>query len=183
MAGLLRDLHSNHSPEELVEQLRPQELTRLAFCVSHIGRHDMAEAASTRAIELDPAFEDGYWLRGTARFKQGRPVEALADVEAFLDINERAMATLRLRRSTTHPNNNIAINQTETALAERVRTRTAVLELAVSAAAYAKDLRLAAKYLHLLQALHPARADVAPRLEAIEAALRQDHMAGPAGST
>jgi tetratricopeptide (TPR) repeat protein len=182
MAGLLRDVHANRSPEELVAPLRPQELTRMAFCISHVGRHDMAEAASTRAIELDPAFEDGYWLRGTARFKQGRPVEALADVEIFLEINERAMAGLRLQRSTIHPNNNIAINQTETALAERVRTRTAVLELAVSAAAYAKDLRLAAKYLHLLQALHPTRADVAPRLEAIEAALRQAGTAGPDGS-
>ena len=182
MAGLLRDLHASHPPEELVAQLRPQELTRLAFCVSHVGRHDMAEAASARAIALDPEFEDGYWLRGTARFKQGRPVEALADVEAFLDINDRAMAALRVRRTTIHPSNNIAITQTETALAECVHRRTAVLELAVSAAAYAKDLGLAAKYLHLMQALHPDRADVASRLRAIEAALRQDGTAGPAGS-
>jgi tetratricopeptide (TPR) repeat protein len=183
MAGLLRDVHANHSPEELVAPLRPQELTRMAFCISHVGRHEMAEAASTRAIELDPAFEDGYWLRGTALFKQGRAVEALVDVETFLDLNERAMTRLKLQRSTIHPTDTVANSQTESALAERVRTRTVVLELAVSAASHARDLRLAVKYLHMLQALHPARSDVAQRLQAIDAALLRDRAVSPAGST
>ena len=182
MVGLLRDLQRRRSTEALVEQLRPQELTRLAFCVSLVGRHNMAEAACTRAIELAPDFEDGYWLRGTARFKQGRHLEALADVAVFLDVNDRAVAALRVRRAATHPRDNIASTQIDTALADCVRGRTAVLELAVSAAAYTKDLPLAAKYLHLMQALHPNRADVAPRLEAIEAALSRDRKAGSTGS-
>jgi tetratricopeptide (TPR) repeat protein len=171
MAGLLRDLHASHSPAELAAQLKPQELARLAFCVSQVGRHDTAEAASSRAIELDPAFDEGYWLRGAARFHQGRIAEALADADQFLDINTRAMAELSQRRSTIHPSNNIAIGQTDAALTERMHRRTAVLELAVSAAAHAKDLHRAVKYLRLLQTLHPDRTDVTQRLAAIEAAL------------
>jgi tetratricopeptide (TPR) repeat protein len=179
MAGLLRDVHARHSPDKLVEQLKPRELARLAFCVSHIGRHDTAEAATTRAIALEPAFEDSYWLRATARFKQGRAQDALADVETFLEINERDMAEFRRQRSATHPANNIELRRIDGGMAECVHRRTTVLELAVSAAAYLKDFDLAEKYLRLLQTLHPERTDVAMRIAAIEAG--RSAMGGAAG--
>ena len=180
MAGLLRDLHRRHSAEELAMQLNPKELARLAFCVSHVGRHDMAEAASTRAMTLEPGFEDSYWLRATARFKQGRAQDAFGDVETFLDINERDMAELKRQRSATHSANNIELRRIDGGMAERVHRRTAVLEVAVSAAVYLKDLDLAAKYLRLLQTLYPDRTDVTMRLAAIES--KRSAKSGAAGT-
>jgi tetratricopeptide (TPR) repeat protein len=167
MTRLLRDLQTSHAPEELEAQLKPQELARLGFCVSQVGRHDVADRAATRAIALDPGFEDSYWLRAAARFEQGRPQDALADVESFLDINDRDMAELKRQRSATHPENNIEPGRIDGAMGEHVFRRTTVLELAVRAAAQLKDFGLTAKYLHLLQALHPDRADVAARIQAM----------------
>lgn len=156
MAGLVSNVHRHRTPDELVAQLCPSELARLAFCVSHVGRDDLAEVASARAIELDPAFEDGYWLRAAARLNQGRPVEALTDVATFLTINDRAISALKVSRAAIHPRDNVADNQVSTALAERLHTRKAVLELGVKAVAHIKDLQAAAEYRRLLfQAMYP----------------------------
>ncbi|RZT95285.1 tetratricopeptide repeat protein [Rivibacter subsaxonicus] len=164
MKALLADLQREQSPETLVARLRPTELCRLAFCVANIGRHDMAEAAASRAIEVDPAFEDGWWLRGTARFKQGRAAEALEDADRYLTLNDGSLAVARLRDQQRHHLDSIAGSQLGQEISEREQRRTMVLELAVSAAAYLKDAPRAIGYLRLLQALHPERDDVTQRL-------------------
>lgn len=151
MSGLLWGLYQRHTAGNLAARLRPDELTRLAFCVLHNGRNDLAASASTRAIEMDPAFEDGYWLRATARCRQGRPAEALADVAAFLALNDQAVAALKAHQAAIHPMDSIAGSEVGAALATRLHRRQTVLELAVTAATHAENREAAEAYRRLLE--------------------------------
>jgi tetratricopeptide (TPR) repeat protein len=165
LAAMSAGAQQGYSTRVLIEQLRPNELCRMAFCASHIDQHDAAEAVATRAIEVDPSFEDGWWLRASARFKQGRAAEALQDVEQFLAHNDRSLPAARARRQAVHPMDTIAASQLDYEIGEREQRRTAVLELAVSAAAHLRDAPRTVRYLRLLQELHPGREDVAERLK------------------
>lgn len=169
LAALSKDAQKHDPGQLLIEQLQPAELCRLAFCVSRIGRYDMAEAAATRAIELDRSFEDGWWQRSAARFKQGRPAEALSDADHHLALNDRTLPTARARKEALHPLDSVGASMLAAEVGEREQRRTAVLELAVSAAAHLKDAPRAIGYLRLLQELHPGREDVAQRLRALGA--------------
>ena len=169
MAALSRDAQRHDEAPALIEQLRPEELCRLAFCAGLINRHDMAEAAAARAIEVDPDFEDGWWQRATARFRQGRIAEALADADQYLVLNDRTLPVARARRAALHPMDSVGASELGAEVGEREQRRTAVLELAVSAAAQGKDAPRAIAYLRLLQALHPGREDVVQRLRMLGA--------------
>jgi tetratricopeptide (TPR) repeat protein len=164
LAALAGDAQRQYAPRTLIEQLRPAELCRLAFCAGHIGRHDLAEAAAARAIEVEPAFEDGWWQRASARFSQGRAAEALQDVDRYLELNDRSLPAARLRQQGLHPLDSVAASQLGAEIGEREQRRTGVLELAVSAAAALQDAPRAISYLRLLHALHPERDDVVQRL-------------------
>lgn len=169
LAALSNDAQKHDPALLLIEQLQPAELCRLAFCVSLIGRHDMAEAAATRAIDLEPGFEDGLWQRGTARFKQGRAADALADADHYLVLNDRTLPAARARKDALHPMDSVGASMLAAEVSEREQRRTAMLELGVSSAAHLKDAPRAVGYLRLLQALHPGREDVTQRLRLLGA--------------
>jgi tetratricopeptide (TPR) repeat protein len=169
LAALSADARQYDTAQVLIEQLEPAELCRLAFCVSLVGRHDMAEAAATRALERDPAFEDGWWQRGTARFKQGRAADALADADHYLALSDRTLPVARTRHTALHPMDSVGASMLGAEVGEREQRRTAVLELAVSAAAHLNDAPRALGYLRLVHALHPGREDVVQRLSLLGA--------------
>lgn len=164
LAALSKDAQQHDPGQRLIEQLQPAELCRLAFCVCRIGRHDMAEAAATRAIELDPDFEDGWWQRGTARFGQGRAADALSDADRYLALTDRTLPAARVRREALHPLDSVGASMLAAEVGEREQRRAAVLELAASAAAHLKDAPRAIGYLRRLESLHPGRENVARRL-------------------
>lgn len=169
LAALSNDAQKHDLGQLLIEQLQPAELCRLAYCVSLIGHHEMAEAAATRAVELEPSFEDGWWQRATARFMRGRVTEALADADHYLALNDRTLPAARTRLGALHPMDSVGASMLAAEVGEREQRRTAVLELAVSAAAYLKDAPRATGYLRLLHVLHPEREDVAQRLRLLGA--------------
>jgi tetratricopeptide (TPR) repeat protein len=168
MHELLTAVLGRHTGAELLAQLRPRELGRLAFCMEQVGDFGTQEVAASRAIELDSDFEDGYWLRATARFKTGRPREAIEDVNTMLALNDRTLEQLDTRERATHPDDVIAHKQIRWQRAERRARRTKVLETGVYAAGQALDVDAALGYLRQLAQLHPERDDVRRRLEMLE---------------
>ena len=54
------------------------------------GRPEEAEAALCKILELAPTNADALYLRGTARYALGRPVEAAHDFERALELNPQA---------------------------------------------------------------------------------------------
>lgn len=171
MKELLSSVFRRHDNHTLLVQLRLRELGRLAFCAEQINDFATAEAAANRAIELDSNFEDGYWLRATARFKTGRPREALQDIEMMIALNDRTLAQLDARERATHEHDSIARRQIAAQRGERQARRTNVLEMGVNAAGHLLDVNAALGYLRQLAQLHPTREDVRQRLQTLERAL------------
>jgi tetratricopeptide (TPR) repeat protein len=171
MNELLSSVFRRHDKDTLLAQLRPRELGRLAFCAEQINDFATVEAAGNRAIELDSEFEDGYWLRATARFKTGRPRDALKDIETMIALNDRSLAQLDARERATHADNVIALAQIATQRGERRERRTKGLEMGVYAAGHSLDVNAALRYLRQLAQLHPTREDVRQRLQALERTL------------
>jgi tetratricopeptide (TPR) repeat protein len=168
MQEVLTAVLRRHEGRELLSQLRPAELGRLAFCMEQAGDFGTQEVAASRAIELDVNFEDGYWLRATARFKTGRPREALDDVNAMIALNDRTLDELDTRERATHQDDVIARQQITAQRAERRDRRRRVLEIGVYAAGQTADIHAAHGYLRQLAQLQPEHAEVRQRLEMIE---------------
>lgn len=85
-----------------LRQLTPDELCRTAFCVSHVGGHDTAEALASRAVSLDPGFADGHLIRARARLHLGRPREAIDDLTSCLDLVDASLRDITKREQGVH---------------------------------------------------------------------------------
>lgn len=170
MHALVSAVFTRHGPNALMAQLRAHELCRMACSAGRVNEFAGAEAAATRAIALDPDFEDGYWLRAMARVNTGRPREALDDIETVVALNDRALAKLDARDRATHHRDVVALQQIAAQRAERRDRRTTVLDLGIIAARHLGDAKATLGYLRQLAQLHPAREDVQQQLRVVERA-------------
>src|SRR5712692_8503760 len=75
-------LAAQDSPEDLARRYRAyQALVREASAAIERAQYEAAVEACTKAIALSPFTASHYFYRGLARYRQGRPEEALGDFD------------------------------------------------------------------------------------------------------
>jgi tetratricopeptide (TPR) repeat protein len=90
-----QELLRTWSLENLFSNLNEHDFARLGNVAVHAQAFDVGVSFLTRALELNPRLEAGYWLRASAENGRGNFTAATADAERALTLNDENLATLK----------------------------------------------------------------------------------------
>lgn len=161
----------SRAPEvDLMRQLTPDELCRLAHNAGQMGQLQIAEAAASLAIDKYPGFEDAYRLRAITRLHSD-PAAAAADASQALDLNSAAATKLEKEMLRLRGGSPFGGGSTNNQLILEHSRRIGELNTLVAAAWNGGDNTCARRAVIELCTLQPDSIDVCHKRLVIESAL------------